>query len=147
MITTDDHEGLKSALKSCFPGVPWQRCQVHLQRNATAYVPKKEMSIEVAQYIRDICNTTSLQEAERLLEIAIDKYEKNASNLAAWMCDNIPDGFSVFQMPKYQRRKLRTTNIVENVNKQIKRRTRVASLFPKRGITTQIGEGHLDRNQ
>ena len=72
MITTDDHDGLKSALKTCFAGVPWQRCQAHLQRNATAYVPKKEMRAGVAQDIRDIFNVSSLQEAERLLDINID---------------------------------------------------------------------------
>lgn len=143
MITTDDHEGLKSALKSCFPGVPWHRCQVHLQRNATAYVPKKEMRSEVAQDIRDIFNAPSLQEAERLLEINIDKYEKKASKLAAWMRDNISDGFSVYLLPKHCQRRLRTTNMVENINKQIKRRTRVASLFPNEASLLRLASAIL----
>ncbi len=88
------------------------------------------MSCEVAQDIRDLFDAPSAQEAERLLEIAIDKYESKASKLAAWMRDNIPDGFAVYQLPKHHRQRLRTTNMLENINKQIKRRTRVASLFP-----------------
>ena len=130
MITSDDHEGLKAALTSCFPGVHWQRCQCHLQRNAMAYVHQKEMRPEVAQCIRDIFNAPAADEANRLLELAVKKYEDKASKLAAWMIDNIPEGLTVFQLPRKHQRRLRTTNGLENLNKQIKRRTRVASLFP-----------------
>ena len=130
MVTSDDHAGLKAALKSTFPGASWQRCQVHIQRNATAYVPRQEMRSEVAQEIREIFNAPSEGEAQRLLELSAERYEQKASKLAAWMIDNIPDGFAVFKLPKSHRRRLATTNAVENLNKQIKRRTRVASLFP-----------------
>ena len=60
------------------------------------------------------------EEAECLLEINIEKYKEKASKLAAWMQDNIPDGFSIFQLPKDHRKKLRTTNMAENINKQMK---------------------------
>ena len=113
-----------------FPGVSWQRCQAHLQRNAAAYVPKKEMRDHVAQDIRDIFNARSLQDAERLLEVTVDKDKQTASKLAAWMDENITEGLTVFQLPKAHQRRLRTTNAAENLNKQIRRRTRVASLFP-----------------
>lgn len=130
IITSDDHEGLKAALKTSFPGASWQRCQVHLQRNAAGYVPRQDMRGEVAQDIREIFSTSSEAEAQRLLELTAEKYEQKASKLAAWMIDNIPDGFAVFKLPKAHRRRMATTNAVENLNKQIKRRTRVASLFP-----------------
>jgi len=143
MITSDDHEGLKSALKTCFTGVPWQRCQVHLQRNAAAYVPKKEMRGEVAQDIRDIFNAPSAKEADRLLEITVDKYESKASKLAAWMIDNIPEGLTVFELPKNHQRRLRTSNMVENINKQIRRRTRVASLFPNEASLLRLASAIL----
>jgi len=67
MVTSDDHSGLKSALNSAFPGAAWQRCQVHLQRNATQYVPKKHMRESVAKDIRMIFNAPNKDEAERLL--------------------------------------------------------------------------------
>jgi transposase-like protein len=130
MITSDDHEGLKAALRACFPGVLWQRCQAHLQRNALAYVPKKEMQPEVTKDIRTIFNASSDKDAERLLEIAVYKYETKAAKLAAWMAENILEGLTVFQLPEHHWVRLRTTNMAENINRQIRRRTRVASLFP-----------------
>ncbi len=143
MITSDDHEGLKAALRACFSGVPWQRCQTHLQRNAAAYVPQKEMRAEVAQDIRSIFNASSDKDAERLLEIAVYKYETKASKLAAWMVDNIPEGLTVFQLPKHHWIRLRTTNMAENINKQVRRRTRVASLFPNEASLLRLASAIL----
>jgi putative transposase len=130
MVTSDDHAGLNSALKSVFPNVPWQRCQVHLQRNATAYVPRVTMRREVASDLRSIFNAPNITEAQRLLEINVKKYETKASRLSSWMEENIPEGLTVFRLPESQRKKLRSTNMVERLNKEIKRRTRVATLFP-----------------
>jgi transposase-like protein len=130
LITSDDHTGLKAALRSVFPNVPWQRCQVHLQRNATAYVPKVAMRKGVASDIRNIFNAPDLKEAQRLLEMSVEKYKTKASRLSSWMEENIPEGLTVFSLPENQRKKLRSTNMVERLNKEIKRRTRVATLFP-----------------
>lgn len=130
MVTSDNHEGLKSALKATFNGVAWNRCHFHLQRNASAYVPKIHMRAEVADDIRSILTAPSQQEAERLLEITVEKYRKKSSRLADWMQSALPEGFTVFSLPNSHRRRLRTTNMLERVNKEIKRRTRVATLFP-----------------
>jgi transposase-like protein len=143
MITSDDHEGLKAALRACFSGVPCQRCQTHLQRNAAAYVPQKEMRAEVAQDIRTIFNASSDNDAQRLLELAVYKYETKASKLAAWMVDNIPEGLTVFQLPEHHWVRLRTTNMAENINKQIRRRTRVASLFPNEASLLRLASAIL----
>jgi putative transposase len=130
MITSDDHDGLKAALRATFPAAPWQRCQVHLQRNAAGYVPKAYMRGEVARTIREIFNAPNREEAQRLLDKAVEKYQKSASKLAAWMEDNLPEGFTVFSLPTKLQRRLRSTNMMEWVNKEIRRRTRVAGLFP-----------------
>lgn len=130
LITSDDHSGLKAALESVFPSVPWQRCQVHLQRNAVPYVPKMDMRKGVANDIRNIFNAPDQAEATRLLDLSIKKYEKSASKLSEWMEMNIPEGFTVFTLPENLRKKLRSTNMVERLNREIKRRTRVATLFP-----------------
>ena len=105
LVTSDDHSGLKSALKSVFPNVPWQRCQVHLQRNATAYVPKVAMRKEVASDLRSIFNAPNKTEAQRLLEIYVEKYQTKASRLSIWMEENIPEGLTVFRLPEHQRKK------------------------------------------
>lgn len=130
MVISDDHSGLKSALRSVFPSVPWQRCQVHLQRNAVPYVPKMDMRKTVAKDIRDIFNAPNRFEAQRLLDLSIEKYKKSASKLSTWMEANIPEGFTVFSFPENQRKKLRSSNMIERLNREIKRRTRVATLFP-----------------
>lgn len=130
LITSDDHSGLKAALTAVFPSVPWQRCQVHLQRNATAYVPKVSMRSEVARDIRTIFNAPDRSEAERFLEMAVEKYKDKATRLSDWLEANIPEGLTVFALPDNQRRKLRSTNMVERLNREINRRTRVAGLFP-----------------
>jgi putative transposase len=130
MITSDAHEGLKAARKSVFPGVPWQRCQFHLQQNATAYVPKVSMRSEVADDLRGVFNALDRVEADRMLKLAVEKYRPKAPKLADWMERSVPEGLTVFTRPTAHRRRLRTSNMLERLNKEIKRRTRVATLFP-----------------
>jgi transposase-like protein len=108
LVTSDDHGGLTAALESTLPGVPWQRCQVHLQRNAIAYIPKVDMREEVVSDIRSIFNAPNREEADRLLSNIIEKYSKNANRLAVWLEENIPEGLTVFAMPEKHRRRLRT---------------------------------------
>jgi putative transposase len=137
-ITSDAHEGLKAALGTIFPASPWQRCQFHLQQNAQAYVPKITMREEVAADIRDIFNAPGLEEAKLLLEKTITKYEISAPDLATWMETALPEGFTIFELPKTVRKRLRTSNMLENLNKQIRRRTRVVSIFPNKGSCLRL---------
>jgi len=130
LFTSDAHSGLRAALRAVFPTVPWQRCQFHLQQNAQSYVPKQEWKTEVARDIRYIFTASTLLEAQRLLSLSIDQWKEKAPQLALWMEQNIPEGLSVFQFPEEYRKRLRTSNIVERVDKEIKRRTRVACIFP-----------------
>lgn len=130
LIISDDHAGLKAARRAALPSVPWQRCQFHLQQNAHAYVPRLDQRKEVAQRIRSIFNAPEKVEAQRLLNQAIDLWKKDSPKLAEWAENNIPDGFSVFDFPSDHRTRIRTTNGLERINREIKRRTRVASIFP-----------------
>ena len=130
LITSDAHTGLKAALQAVFPSVPWQRCQFHLQQNAQAYVPKQSMKSAVAYDIRSIFNAPTREEALRLLALMVTKYQDAAPALATWMEQSLPEGLTVFQYPEPHRRRLRTSNLAERVNKEVKRRTRVAGLFP-----------------
>ncbi|OIN97775.1 MAG: IS256 family transposase [Anaerolineae bacterium CG1_02_58_13] len=138
MVTSDDHPGLKGGLKTAFPGAAWQRCQTHLQRNAQGYVPTVAMRPEVAQSIRDIFDAPDLKAAEELLARTATHFEPKASKLAAWMRENLPEGFSVFSLPRHQRKRLRTNNMNENLNKQIKRRTRLAGVFPNEASLLRV---------
>ena len=130
LIISDAHSGLKAAKKAIFPSVPWQRCQFHLQQNAQSYVPKKSLKKQVAFDIRSIFNAPNIDEADRLLKIISQKYEKEAPKLSEWMADNLPEGFTAFTFPTNHWRKIRTSNLVERLNREIKRRTRVVGIFP-----------------
>ena len=129
-IVSDDHAGLKGARKARLAGVPWQRCQFHLQQNAMKYVPKVSMRKEVAEMLRKIFDSTDPHAAEQLLGATVKKYQKSAPKLAAWLEANVPEALTVFRLPAAHRKRLRTTNMLERQNREIKRRTRVATLFP-----------------
>ena len=130
LIVSDDHAGLKAARRATLPSVPWQRCQFHLQQNAQSYVTKLDLRKPVAQRIRAIFNAPDQSEAERLLHQALDAWRTESPKLAQWAEDNLLEGFTVFNFPIGQRTRLRTTNGLERINREIKRRTRVASIFP-----------------
>ena len=130
LVTSDAHEGLAAARKAVFGSVPWQRCQFHLQQNAGQYVPTVDMRAPVAAAIRAIFNAPDMEEAEHLLSKFLDHYRETAPKLVEWAEENLPQGFAVFNFPASHRRRLRTTNLVERLNEEIRRRTRVARLFP-----------------
>ena len=130
LIVSDDHAGLKAARRAALPSVPWQRCQFHLQQNAQAYVTRIEQRKPVAQRIRSIFNAPDKAEAERLLKQSVEIWAKEAPKLALWAEENLPMGFAVFDFPEGHRTRLRTTNGLERINRELKRRTRVASIFP-----------------
>jgi transposase-like protein len=130
LIISDAHCGLKAARQAVFGGVPWQRCQFHLQQNAGQYVPRQELKAEVAADIRAIFNAPNRHEAEALLRKTVEKYTKSATKLATWLEDNLPEGLTVLTFPEPHRRLIRTTNGLERVNRELKRRTRVVGIFP-----------------
>ena len=130
LVISDDHSGLGAARRAAFGSVPWQRCQFHLQQNAGAYVPKQAMRYEVAADIRSMFNAPDRSTAEKYLQTAIQKYAKSAPRLSAWLEENMAEGFTVFNFPIEHRRSIRTTNSLERVNREIRRRTRVVGIFP-----------------
>jgi putative transposase len=130
LVISDDHEGLGAARRAILGSVPWQRCQFHLQQNAGNHVPKQAMRAEVAADIRAIFNASERKTAEELLQAAIQKYATSAPKLSAWLEDNLSEGLTVFDFPLEHRRSIRTTNSLERVNKEIRRRTRVVGIFP-----------------
>lgn len=130
LIISDHHAGLRAALASRFASVAWQRCQFHLQRNAMAFVPRLEMRAEVAADLRAIFDSPDRAEAERRLQLVAEKYKARAPRLSSWLDANVGEGLTVFAFPRSHWRRLRTSNLVERLSQEIKRRTRVAGLFP-----------------
>jgi len=130
LITSDDHAGLRAARLAVFGGIPWQRCQFHLQQNAQAYVPRKDLLSEVAADIRMVFDAPDRATADAYLAKVVEKYRKSASRLSEWLETNIPEGLTVFAFPAAIRKLLRTTNGVERLHREVRRRARVVSIFP-----------------
>ncbi len=130
LIVADDHAGLKAARRAVLPAVPWQRCQFHLQQNAGQFVSRQEARKTVAAKMRTIFNAPDKIEAERLLKTTLEAWRKEHPKLAEWAETAIPEGLTVFDFPATHRIRLRTTNGMERINRELRRRTRVASIFP-----------------
>ncbi len=138
MVTSDAHAGLKEALDARLSGVPWQRCQFHLMKNALAFVPRPSMREEVTARLRAVFDAPDRPEAQRQLDLAVKKHRAKAPKLAEWLEQNVPESLTVFTLPAGHRRRLRTSNMLERLNEEINRRTRVAGLFPNEASAQRL---------
>ena len=130
LIISDDHSGLKEARQAVFPSVPWQRCQYHLSANAQKYAPSRELKAEIGQVMRDIFQSPDIDSARTRVKETIEAYEQTAPQFVEWLEENVEEGFTVYEFPRSHQRRIRTTNSMERLSKEVKRRTRVATLFP-----------------
>ena len=141
LIVSDDHAGMKAARKAVFPSVPWQRCQFHFAQNAQSYVPKKHMREEIAGVVRGIFNSPNIEIAREMVRLNVERYRKKAPEFAKWLEENIEESLTVFKFPQEHWKKIRTSNGIERVNREIKRRTRVAVLFPNKASALRLVTG------
>ena len=143
LLISDDHAGLKAARKAVFAGVPWQRCQFHFAQNAQAYVPKRHMRQEIADAVRDVfaapTRQAALEEADRVAQ----QYRTSAAEFSAWLLENVEDCLQVYSVPKDFQVRLRTVNSMEVLNREIKRRTNVARIFPNTGSLLRLATAVL----
>ena len=143
LVVSDDHSGFRAARQATLAGVPWQRCQFHAIQNAMKHVPKVAMRPEVARDLRRVFDADEPAEAERRLKEVVARYQKTAPQLAAWLEHAIPEALTVLTIPAAHRRRLRTTNSLERLNREIKRRTRVATLFPNEASLLRLASAVL----
>jgi transposase-like protein len=143
LIVSDDHAGLRAALQSRLAGVKWQRCQFHLGKNLLDYVPPGVSQQEISAELRGVFNAPNRAEADRLLEMIVHKYADIDTKLATWLEGNVPEGLTVFDFPIAHCRRLRTNNGLERLNREIKRRTRVATLFPNEASLLRLATAVL----
>lgn len=142
-IVSDDHPGLQKARAACFAGVPWQRCQFHLMQNAMHYVPNESMHDEVTADLRGIFDAPDRAEADRRLAAAVEKYSQTAPKLADWMEANVAEGLTVLSLPVRHRVRMRTSNMLERLNQELKRRTRVVRIFPSDAALLRLASALL----
>jgi transposase-like protein len=108
-----------------------------------AYVPKVAMRSDVAQGIRRVFAADDRHEADRRLNELIEQHRPTAPRLADWLEANIPEGLTIFVLPAAHRRRLRTTNSLERLTKEVQRRTRVATLFPNEASLLRLASAVL----
>ena len=149
LIISDSHTGLRVALQSVLPAVPWQRCIFHLAQNAQQYAPNNSMRGEIAQAVRDIYQSLNQTEAHQRLKEVVERYEGKAKRFVEWLELNFGEGLTYYKFPRSHWKKIRTVNLVERLNREVKRRTRVAVLFPniescERLVTSVAMDVHED---
>lgn len=123
-------EELKTARRAVLPVVPWQRCQFHLQQNAGQFVTHQKARKSVAAQLRAIFNAPDWVKAERLFKTTLDSWRKAHPKLAQLAEEAVPESLTVFDFPAAHCVRLCTTNGLERINRELSRRTRVASIFP-----------------
>jgi putative transposase len=143
LYVSDDHAGLKAALATRCAGVKWQRCQFHLGQNLLGHLPPNVSQAEASAELRSVFNAPNRPEADRLLGQMVGKYAPISKKLAAWLETNVPEGLTVLDFPREHRRRLRTNNCVERLNREIKRRTRVATQFPNEASLLRLATAVL----
>jgi putative transposase len=129
LVVSDDHEGIKAAVASELPGTEWQRCTVHFERNVLSHVPSTSMA-EVAQDLKAIFKVRRAKTARALAEEFVELYGKRFPKAISVFEAGIEDALSYLSFPGSHHTKLRTTNMLERLFKEVKRRTRVVGVFP-----------------
>ena len=128
-VVSDDHAGLKKAISEVFTEAAWQRCYVHFLRNALDYLPRKADD-DCLQELRWIYDRRDIQEANRDLSAWILKWQAKYPKLADWVEANIHETLTFYRLPRTHHKHLKSTNMLERLNEEIKRRTRVVRIFP-----------------
>lgn len=129
LIVSDDHRGLVSAARRHFQGVAWQRCQTHFIKNILDHTPTA-LKAELKQRVREIFEASSPERARRLLQAVVEDYADRAPKAIACLESGFDDATAVLVLPEQYRKRLRTTNGVERLNEEIRRRERVIRIFP-----------------
>lgn len=129
LVISDDHEGIKAAVAGELPGAEWQRCVVHFERNVFSQVPATSMA-EVAQDMKAIFKVRRTKTARALAEEFVELYGKRFPKAVSVFEAGIEDALTYLSFPGSHHAKLRTTNMLERLFKEVKRRTRVVGVFP-----------------
>jgi transposase-like protein len=128
-VVSDDHAGLKAAIREIVAEAAWQRCYVHFLRNALDYVPRK-VDDDCLRELRWLYDRRDIAEARRDLAAWLAKWQVKYAKLCAWVEDNIEETLTFYKLPQQHHKHMKSTNMLERLNEEIKRRTHVVRIFP-----------------
>ena len=153
-VVSDDHPGLKAAIREVLPGVWWQRCYVHFLRNALDYLPRKADD-DCLQELRWMYERRNVEEARRDLQCWLEKWSGKYPKLCAWVEENIEETLTFYRLPREHHKHLKSTNMLERLNQELKRRTHVIRIFPNeqsalrliRALAVEIHEDWIEAHR
>jgi len=129
LVISDDHPGLRKAIAEIFTEAAWQRCYVHFLRNALDYLPKKADN-DCLTELRWIYDRRNIEEARQDLAAWLKKWAGRYAKLCDWVESNIEETLTFYRLPRQHHKNLKSTNLLERLNEEIKRRTLVVRIFP-----------------
>ena len=137
MITSDAHDGIIYAISKIFPNTPWQRCQTHFSRNVMSHAPGKfQKAIHAA--LLDMYHSATIEEARKKCDSIIDEYADVAPKAMECLDNGFEDVMAIMVLPEPFRKYIRTTNHLERLNKELKRRSNVIRVFPNEASLNRI---------
>ena len=150
-VVSDDHAGLHKAVIEILPEAAWQRCYVHFLRNALDHLPRKADD-DCLKELRWLYDRRCLEEARRDLSAWLAKWQKRYSKLCDWVEENIEETLTYYRLPHQHHKHLKSTNMLERINEEIRRRTRVIRIFPNeasclrlvRALTVETHENWIE---
>lgn len=153
-VVADDHAGLRASIREVLPEAAYQRCYVHFLRNALDYVPRK-VDDDCLQELRWIYDRRDLAEARADLAAWIGKWQGKYHRLVGWVEENVEETLSFYRLPRQHHKHLKSTNMLERLNEEIKRRTHVVRIFPNaesclrlvRALCVEIHEDWLEAHR
>ena len=146
MITSDAHEGIINAINKVFPSVPWQRCQFHFAKNIADKAQYKYQA-GIRAELQEMFNSRTLQEARRKRDSILADYSDDAESAMKCMDEGFESAMTVMQLPIGMRRFFRTSNHIERLNKELKRRSKVIGIFPnEESLVRLIGSVLIEKN-
>jgi len=154
-VVSDNHEGIKKAVEETLPIAIWQRCYVHFLRNAFDYLPRKKTIDDVLTELRWIYARSTLKDAKEELCVWLNKWHEKYPKLCEWVEENIDSTLSYYILPKQHHKNMRSSNVLERLNEEIKRRTFVIRIFPNkesclrlvRALGVEIQEFWIERSR
>jgi putative transposase len=154
LVVSDDHAGLRRALREILPEAAWQRCYVHFLRNALDHMPRKADD-DCLRELRWLYDRRNAAEAEKDLAAWLLRWQEKYSRLCDWVEENIAETLTFYRLPREYHKHLKSTNMLERMNEEIKRRTRVVRIFPNqesclrliRALAAETHEGWLEEHR
>ena len=129
LVVSDDHAGLRAAIREVLAEAAWQRCYVHFLRNALDHLPRKADD-ECMTELRWIYDRRTIEEARQDLAAWLKKWGKRYQKLCDWAEANIEETLTFYRLPRQHHKNMKSTNLLERLNEEIKRRTLVVRIFP-----------------